>query len=125
MGLHRSTELHKKMLIHYKINTIVFNNVHLQHQKVAIIWTKHVISIKHSCVVFMSYGLPSEHFGSPKKLLLNKSKTPQKINNVKFQHHKVGVFRFRSLEYSVLNDEFKIQLFVKMKCDSAFIQSIN
>ena len=31
------------------------------------------------------------------------------FNNVQLQHHTVGVFHFKSLEYSVLSDEFKFE----------------
>ena len=110
-----------KLLLYYKLNTIVFNNVHLQHQKASVIlWTKTCQFHKAFLCCFMSYGDSIGTVWISWKLLVNKSEIKKCsimsiYNTIKFVFSLLVPWAMSS----------NSSVCVKIKCDGAFIQSIN
>ena len=85
---------------------MVFNNVHLQHQKASVIlWTKTC----HFHKAFLCFYAIKASIGTlwiTRKLLLNKSETQNFSIMSIYNTIKLVFFHFKSIEYSVLQPNF-------------------
>ena len=107
MGLHRSTELHENCYFFYKINTIVSNNVHLQHQKASVIlWTK-TCHLNKEIVLFYVIWASIWKLWNAWKFLLNKSETQNCSIMSIYSTIKLVFFTLGPRNTRFLNDEFK------------------